>query len=78
MPKLDSVDSIYHFLREDTPTEGVVSSTTPSVMTHATRISSPPKTNKRQKKEKEPTQLVNVTQTDSVNPIEVLPTGRVR
>lgn len=79
VPKLDSVDSIYHFLRGGTPIEGVVSSTTPSMtMTHTTRISSPLKTNKRQKKEKELTQLVNVTQTDSTNPIEVLPTGRVR
>lgn len=78
IPKLDSVDSIYQFLREEVPTEVVVSSTTPSTIIDPTRISSPPKSNKRQKKEKVVRQPNYSAEMISTNPVEVLSTGRVR
>ena len=78
IPKLDSVDSIYHYLKEEVPTEVVVSSTTPSTIIDPTRISSPPNRNKRQKKEKAARQPNHSVETISTNSIQVLPTGRVR
>lgn len=78
MPKLDSVDSIYHFLREEVPSEVVVSSTTPSTIIDPTRVSSPPRRSKRQKKEKETRQPNYSDEMTSTNPVQILPTGRVR
>ena len=49
IPNLDSVDSIYNYLRESTPPE-VVSSTTPSTVKDSTRKTSQFKPNKKQKR----------------------------
>jgi predicted GIY-YIG superfamily endonuclease len=77
IPKLDSVDSIYNYLRESSPTE-VVSSTTPSSTRDSTRINNQLKSTKKQKKEKETTNRMNNTHTNSKELIQTLPSGRVK
>jgi hypothetical protein len=77
IPKLDSVDSIYNYLRESSPNE-VVSSTTPSSTRDSTRINNQLKSTKKQKKEKETTNRMNNTHTNSKELIQTLPSGRVK
>ncbi len=77
IPKLDSVDSIYNYLREPSPSE-VVSSTTPSSVRDSTRVNNQLKSTKKQKKEKETTNLMNNIPTSSKELVQRLPSGRVK
>ncbi len=75
--QFDSVDSILNYLRESSPSE-VVSSTTTSSVTDSTRVNNGSKSTKQQKKEKELANLMNNTETNAKQPIQLLPSGRVR
>jgi len=75
--QFDSVDSILNYLRESSPSE-VVSSTTTSSVIDSTRVNNGSKSTKQQKKEKELANLMNNTETNAKQPIQVLPSGRVR
>ncbi len=75
--QFDSVDSILNYLRESSPAE-VVSSTTTSSVTDSTRVNNGSKSTKQQKKEKELANLMNNTETNAKQPIQLLPSGRVR
>ena len=77
IPKLDSVDSIYNYLRESSPPE-VVSSTTPSSAKDSTRTNNQLKSTKKAKKEKDTTNRLNNIQTNPHQLVENLPSGRVR
>jgi len=75
--KFESVDSIVNYLREPSPPEVVSSSTTSSAIGSIT-INNGLKSTKKQKKEKELANLMNNTSTNPREPIQLLPTGRVR
>jgi len=76
--KFDSVDSILDYLREPSSSSEVVSSTTTSSVIDSTRTNNQLKSTKKQKKEKELANLMNNTSTNPREPIQLLPSGRVR
>ncbi|CAF3599744.1 unnamed protein product [Rotaria sordida] len=73
----DSVDSIVNFLREPSSSEVVLSSTTSSTI-DSTNVNSGSKSIKGRKKEKGQANIMNTTGINLKQPIEMLPTGRVR
>ncbi|CAF2626602.1 unnamed protein product [Rotaria sp. Silwood2] len=73
----DSIDSIVNFLREPSPPEVVLSSTTSSTI-DSTKVNRELKSTKGRKKEKRQANVMNATQINSKEPIEILPSGRVR
>lgn len=76
--KFDSVDSILDYLREPSSSSEVVSSITTSSVIDSTRTNNQLKSTKKQKKEKELANLMNNTSTNPREPIQLLPSGRVR
>ncbi|CAF3386732.1 unnamed protein product [Rotaria sp. Silwood1] len=73
----DSVDSIVNYLREPSSSEVVLSSTTSSTI-NSTKINTQLKSTKGRKKEKGQANIMHPTQISSKEPIEILPSGRVR
>ncbi|CAF2144166.1 unnamed protein product [Rotaria magnacalcarata] len=73
----DSVDSIVNYLRESSPPEVVVSSTTSSTV-GSTQLNNALKPTKGRKKEKEHAKVMNTMQINAGEIIEVLPSGRVK
>lgn len=73
----DSVASVLDYLREPSPSEVVISSTT-STEAGSTNINILPKSTRGRKKEKERADVMNGVQINAKDVIEVLPSGRVR
>ncbi|CAF3719240.1 unnamed protein product [Rotaria socialis] len=73
----DSVASIVNYLREPSPPEVVVSSTTSSTA-GSTQLNNTLKSTKGRKKEKEQAKVMNTMQINAGEIVEVLPSGRVK
>ncbi len=76
--KFDSVASILNYLQEPSPPEVVSTTTTSSSVIGSTKINNQLKSTKKEKKEKGLVNLMNNTQTNPKEGIQIFPSGRVR